>query len=325
MFEAAQDWGFLLAYAKDHLVLPAMGHTLAASPASGAVPSAVKEALTEVAVHNQVQNQVLLADLAEAVSALEGAGIRSIVLKGAGLMARSPELVRRRQTDDIDLWVDPLRVFDADRVLRGRGYDDLAPSPHQPLLYDGTPSPLTTHSHQLPGILSPRGTPMEIHRHPPTESRARWDEALATADYADVRGVRIAVRSGPAMLRDLCTHVVFHHGALPSLWPRHLADAAALEEREPDVALRAAAGARPMERLALAATSHVLRDVRFGAEGLWARRLVFPRAGSSPGAGSACWRAWGAGARRAASDGASALAFRSVPEGSRGSTLPRVA
>jgi hypothetical protein len=91
----------------------------------------------------------------DAVSALHRAGIPSIALKGAGLMARSPEVARTRHTDDIDLWVEPARAAEADRVLRSRGYDDL-PRPPRPVAYDGLPRPPTHHTHQLPPLRSAR-------------------------------------------------------------------------------------------------------------------------------------------------------------------------
>ena len=175
--------------------------------------------------------------------------------------------------------MDPLRVFDADRILRARGYGDLAPSPVQPFLYDGRLSMPKNYPHQLPGLISPRGTPLEIHRHPPNDDRASWEHAIREADHVTVRGTKVAVRGDEAMLRDLCTHVVIHHGALPALWPRHLLDVMALTEKSPDLMGRAATGARTVERIALLATSRVLREVRASTGDPLARRLVFPGGG----------------------------------------------
>jgi hypothetical protein len=99
---------------------------------------------------------------------------------------------------------------------------------------------------------------------------------MATADRVEVRGVRIAVRGAQEMLRDLCTHVVLHHGAMPTLWPRHLLDVTALLEEEPDLLRVASMRARPLERVALAATSIVLHETRAHVRDPLARRLVFP-------------------------------------------------
>jgi hypothetical protein len=277
-FDPSLDWEFLVPYAQGQLILPALGHAAASWPSASRLPVPLKEELVDAAIHNEVQNQVLLADLADAVAALGEAKIRCIALKGAGLLARFPELVRSRHTDDIDLWVDPLRVFDADGILRARGYGDLAPVPVQPLLYDGSPSPVETKPHQLPGLLSPRGTPLEIHRYPPADEGCPWEDAFSSSDEKVVRGVRIRVRGAAAMLRDLASHVVVHHGGPPSLWPRHLRDAIALESSAGGRSREAAEGARALERVALLVTAQALagaRDPR--AEGQLARRLLFPR------------------------------------------------
>lgn len=274
----ALDWSFLLPYAHSQLMLPALGHAMLDGELGDAVPRDAREALKDAAVHNEVQNRVLLADLADAVRALEAEGIASIAIKGAALLARSSRLLRTRHTDDIDLWVDPDRVFDADRVLRAQGYGDLGNIPHAAPRYDGGAHPERSprQGHELPGLLSARGTPLEIHRHPPTEACARFRDALGAAEHADVGGVRVAVRGAVAMVRDLCTHVVLHHFALPMLWPRHLLDVMALLDDHTDLLTAAAAGASLQDRMALGVTSRVLAEARRADHDSIARRLVFP-------------------------------------------------
>ncbi len=274
----AVDWDFLVPYAHAHLMLPALGHAMIGAELGGAIREDVREALRDAAIHNEVQNRVLLADLADAVRMLEAEGIASITIKGAALLARSSRLLRTRHTDDIDLWVDPDRVLDADRIFRARGYRDLTPAPHAAPRHDGSAHPKRSprQAHELPALMSERGTPLEIHHHPPTEARALWSEALGRVEYVDVSGVRVAVRSAPAMLRDLCGHVVLHHFALPTLWPRHLLDVQALLDDRATLLTEATSGASFHDRLALGVTSMVRAGARGEGPDALARRLVFP-------------------------------------------------
>jgi hypothetical protein len=96
--------------------------------------------------------------------------------------------------------------------------------------------------------------------------------------------VQVAIRDAPDMLRDLCTHVVIHHDAAPIYWPRHLLDVMALVGQRPDLFARSAARASLHERVALAVTSAVRREVQGETMvTLLASRVVFPRARGSWG------------------------------------------
>jgi hypothetical protein len=278
------DWDFLVPYARRHLLLPALGSAaLRSDPAFAllGIPPDARGAMRDAAIHNEMQNHVLLVDLAEAVCALDQAGIGSIALKGAGLIARFADLLRTRHTDDIDLWVEPGCVFEADRILRARGYGDLVHASEPVPRYDGSArsAPLRQEAHQLPVLVSVRGTPLEIHRRPPAApiaTAARWAQALARAEHVIVHGVRVRIRDAGSMLLDLCTHVVVHHGAKPCLWPRHLLDVETLLGGHQHLFAEAAAAARIADRIALGVTSAVRGQVLSSASEPLARRLVLP-------------------------------------------------
>jgi hypothetical protein len=278
----AIGWPFILVYARQHLVLPLLARAALASPRFAAeIGDDLRETFEHAALQNELQNRLLLADLALAVAALEREGLHAIALKGAGLLAQHPALVQRRHTEDIDLWVDPERAEDAYRILLGKGYREVEGIPAV-LRYGGEASPTPAREgpyYQLPGLVSPRGTPLEIHRRPPTTHRAvSFDAALRDAVPVVVDGVTVHVRDARRMLGDLSGHVVVHHYAVPWLWPRHLIDVSALLERAPDLVALAAPVVGVVDRLSIALTAEVLAQVRAPAhgEGALARRLVFP-------------------------------------------------
>ena len=258
------EGSFLIPYARAHLALPAAGHAFLGTANSG------REEWAEAAIQNEFQNRVLLADLRDIATAFQLRRIPFIVLKGAALMARYPRLVRLRHTDDIDIWVDPRRLHDANTLLLNHGYRDLG---HSRDLSNGS-----DHHRHLRLLVSARGTPVELHRRPPDYGRtALFEEAWQAAERVALGDVEVPTRHAPAMLVDLCAHVVLHHFAQAELWPRHLVDVATMTAGRPELFAVARARATPLQRGALWLTERLLAELRqTEGGGFFAHRLVFP-------------------------------------------------
>ena len=167
-----------------------------------------------------------LVDLGRAARALDDVGIRSVVIKGGALLASGRVLPGKRHLDDIDLLVPPADAVRALEQLEARGF-----RVREGVLHDGTPH-RDRATHQLPMMVAPGGTLLELHVH------AHIDEESFDDVYADavdvstrmpiLRGVRVPVAW--RLLRQLCAHVVLHHGGESRLWPRHLFDLQAMAD-----------------------------------------------------------------------------------------------
>ena len=121
LLHAGVDWQYLLDLAHQHNLLP-LAYDRLRRLDSDLIPSRVMDHLKGSYYTNLLRNRRLQADLVEAISALQRAGIEPIVLKG-GALARTvyadPGL---RPMTDLDLLVPPQAMERAGTVLASIGY-----------------------------------------------------------------------------------------------------------------------------------------------------------------------------------------------------------
>ncbi|MBI5482255.1 MAG: nucleotidyltransferase family protein [Deltaproteobacteria bacterium] len=86
------------------------------------VPDAARKRLLGAYAVNAIRNDAIMAEVLRVTKALDEAGIPSVPLKGAGLMATLYPDVGLRTLSDIDLLVPRSRAREAGRVLVGAGY-----------------------------------------------------------------------------------------------------------------------------------------------------------------------------------------------------------
>src|SRR5688500_13960566 len=91
-----------------------LGESIREDPVHGRVSGLVRMTWT--------QNQLLFRRAAGAIEALEGAGIETLMLKGAPLALLHYETVAVRPMADVDILVRPRRAEEAMRVLREHGW-----------------------------------------------------------------------------------------------------------------------------------------------------------------------------------------------------------
>lgn len=193
------------------------------------VPDALRLPAAAAAELELIRGTLLLHDLRDVVGWLEQAGIRSIPIKGAALLAMTPDAPGWRHTEDIDLLVEPGMVHAAEQLLQERNLPLVHPT--GALLVDGTPAELgyVSDMHHVYPRRLPRGTPVELHSRPP-ESDLRWDELWEHAVEAAI-GVRVP--SPQHQLEILSRHVFRHHYGQVPMVARHCVDVKAILETSP--------------------------------------------------------------------------------------------
>lgn len=116
------EWPAILALANAHVLGPILAQRVADAP-DAAVPDDVTDYLSLLLQLNAERNAALRAQAVEMVGALNAAGLRPLLLKGAiTLFDRTDPLRRSRMMRDIDLLVPHRAQEDAARVLRQLGY-----------------------------------------------------------------------------------------------------------------------------------------------------------------------------------------------------------
>ena len=150
------DWERLLQIAWDENAIGALRDYCRRLP-SGIVPLDVGRRLACLALERDLRMRVLQKRLEESLSALESAGIRVVLLKGAALVATVYGSFASRMMNDIDLLVDPSQANDAQALMLAVGWM------RDPSLPDD--EAYATH-HHLPPLLDSRGSGLrvEIHR-----------------------------------------------------------------------------------------------------------------------------------------------------------------
>jgi hypothetical protein len=139
--------------------------------------------------HTWARNQLMLAEVMPVVAALENAGIPTLLLKGAALVADERHNAGIRQMTDIDVLVPTSELAAACAVLVDHG---MRPAGGEPLWYITDFAPAFKHACNF---RSPAGGQLDLHWHVLKSSR----HPLADADFwagaqpTTLRGVRTRV------------------------------------------------------------------------------------------------------------------------------------
>jgi hypothetical protein len=156
------DWQNLPALAETHGLAPLVKHHL--TRVGAAVPTAVRQGLLALAFAHQQVNRVKFTVLGEILDALNAAGIRVVVLKGAALAHLLYPDPGMRPLGDLDLLVDADKAARAQSTLALLGFT-------APLTGAGT-GPRTRRHHHLPIATKPcdgHEVRVEIHTDALTE------------------------------------------------------------------------------------------------------------------------------------------------------------
>ncbi len=149
--DANPDWPALLALANEHLVTPALYVSLRDAGRLGELPEEVRDYLAFLHGENVARNQCLQAQAIALGRALNAAGIRPMLLKGALALfpgqAHAPGL---RMMRDLDFQIPKEQADAALRVLQQLGYAAIARYPDGHHAYgdfarDGDPGAVDLH------------------------------------------------------------------------------------------------------------------------------------------------------------------------------------
>jgi hypothetical protein len=252
-------WPRVLRHAQDRAVL---GTLACALLAEGLAPRLgdLAPALCAAYENATAQNAQLLHELGRIQASLCAAGIPSVALKGAALLARHYPALGARHADDLDLLVRRGTEAAAARVLRALDY---APRGGFPVDPRGRPAGLDTvpvAEHHLPMLVGPGGVPCELHvRLPGADPATPLEPIFARAVTVPFGGSSLRVAAPADLLAIACQHVVHGHGGDPRFLLRHVADLHALLATS-DVRWEEARALHPGAGAALDEALRLLRD-----------------------------------------------------------------
>jgi hypothetical protein len=212
LLDGPLDWGHLIWLASRQRALPQLWRTLHAL-GPDRVPERVRTEVQPLVMVADFTMSVLRERLEDAVCALETAGIRAMLLKGAGLGLAYYPSFEERPMGDIDLLVDPDATDRAIEVLHGLGwenefdqeFDRFYDEHHHlaPLRFGGTQVRLELHT----DLFAP-GHPFYL---PISDIRGRAHQVALRHTTAWV------AEPADAMIH-LCTHFLWSHGASSGAW-----------------------------------------------------------------------------------------------------------
>jgi hypothetical protein len=227
-----------------------------------------------------------------AFSALVGAGVEFVALKGAAfgeLYYPAPTL---RHTGDIDVLVEPSRIPQAAAALVADGWTQARAR-----------SFMARHLRHEPPLVHPSGVPLELHRRlTPSFYTIPYGTLRARTRESMIAGVPVRVFSAEDNLLHICLH-----GMGGERWLRWVFDAWFLVEREPALdwtsfvsTVKASRAALPVyaalgylaDNLGAPVPAHVIESLRTmaAASGFMACRAARPIPSGSPA------QIWGSGA-----------------------------
>jgi len=106
------------AHGESHRILPLLVELIAREGLVDADLARMRGVARQVWTNNVLRVRLLF----DTLELLEGRGIRALLMKGAALFARAPELERRRVSADYDLFVRPEDIPAAVSILREHGF-----------------------------------------------------------------------------------------------------------------------------------------------------------------------------------------------------------
>src|SRR5271166_3703302 len=110
------DWNRFLDWVRRNRIAPLVYHNLR-QMACPLVPEAVVVRLQSEAAHNVRRVLMQIAEAARITRLLADAGIRSMIMKGPVLSLLAFGDPTLRESQDIDLVIDPARVLEVDRLI----------------------------------------------------------------------------------------------------------------------------------------------------------------------------------------------------------------
>ncbi|MFC1879679.1 nucleotidyltransferase family protein [Chloroflexota bacterium] len=212
-------WGLVVEQAQRHYVMPLLYWQLKALPLEQGISDELWQKLHTSYKDNARHNLLRYAELERMLNALQEAGIRTIVLKGAHLAELIYKNIALRGMTDIDLLVDKRNLEKASQILTNTGYQTEREYRLQEELANDK-------IHHLPLFRKENRVAVEIHWAliPPktciqVDHIPLWDRALPTS-IADAQAL---VLSAEDLVLHLCVHLCQHRF---SLGLRHLFDIA---------------------------------------------------------------------------------------------------
>lgn len=213
------DWLGLLELANAALVTPALHQALARSGHKEAIPDDVAAFMAEVTARNAERNARLMEQAADAIGALNSAGVTPALLKGGAILATcNASGPYPRMMSDVDLLVRPDQVETAMGALQTAGFG--ISSDHR-----------GENLHAVADLCRQGDVGMlDLHQRAPGP-RAAVEGLLSSEAFVPVRLGGSALAPPPTLqVFLLCIHDLFHDGGF---WRggfdlRHLCDIAAL-------------------------------------------------------------------------------------------------
>ncbi|WGF89124.1 nucleotidyltransferase family protein [Marinivivus vitaminiproducens] len=199
------DWSKVLAAADRGLALPAVAAAVEDLGVADAVPDDYRALLAYVRGANRARNERLRASMAQAVRALNRAGIEPLLLKGANRLVDDlyPDLGWRLM-GDLDLLVPPDSEQEAFRTLRAIGYEPVAERADD-------------HQHLPDLVHAETGVMVELHRDMmPARLRSlvSTDEVCRAASRTSIDGALVQTPRLPDQLLHLIVHDQLSHDGL---------------------------------------------------------------------------------------------------------------
>ncbi|MBD3178073.1 MAG: hypothetical protein GF320_23100 [Armatimonadia bacterium] len=213
------EWPNLLDTVRRHGLTPLLGHVLATHPR--ACPSEVRATLRSHEEHAMLWHRIRMSDLRRIITAIEGAGIPHILMKGAALglmLYRSPW---HRLGGDTDILVPAGRAREAHDLAKEAGFqvtEEWEDAHHLPALQKGSNPPIEIHHESL---YVP--TPDPGYRLVPVDFQALDAEATSV----DAGGFQARVPSSRDALLQLSCNFASHMEesiARPLRWVRDYAE-----------------------------------------------------------------------------------------------------
>lgn len=231
-----RGWPRLLEDAALWGLAESLAYAVTASGLEEGIPPEIRRRLHAVHEAGAATNLALLSEAVRVQGALAQAGIPSVAIKGAALVAAHYPLPGARHVGDLDLLVPRGRVDDAAAALApevvGRHQVDHR---GRHVLYDA----------HLPPFDTAGGVCCELHFDVPGDRRAALaGRLMARARRVEVAGGTLTVPSATESAAVACLHVLAGHAGNPVFLPRLVADLEALDASAPLdwKAVRAAAG-----------------------------------------------------------------------------------
>jgi len=207
------DWQRFLGLAQVERAVPVI-HPRLRTVAGDTMPAAVLEQMRRLALVSDFAMLHLDARLRESLGALQSAGIRVMLLKGAALAHTVYAGVRQRPMSDIDLLVDSSSAHVARRVMLDTGWRGIV---------GGIPDAVYEHHHHLPPLRDGRAPDLQLEIHTalfPERQPFAFDvkDLWANARPLGAAFPNVFVPSPIHSLLHACLHFLWSHQGRFGVW-----------------------------------------------------------------------------------------------------------